>query len=86
MTVFASDNTDYSENTEFTGTDGETGQAAAGDDEETAEVTVTGIDSAGEEIQVTVPYKPERVEVLDLANPDILDNRCISEWQSDHSG
>lgn len=32
------------------------------------------MDAAGEPIEVTVPYKPERVVVLDLANLDILDN------------
>lgn len=44
-------------------------------------ITVTGKDSAGEDIDVEVPYKPERVVVLDLANLDILDNlglgKCI---------
>ncbi len=37
-------------------------------------VTVTGRDAAGEDIAVEVPYKPQRVVVLDLANLDILDN------------
>lgn len=37
-------------------------------------VTVTGRDAAGENIAVEVPYKPQRVVVLDLANLDILDN------------
>ena len=32
------------------------------------------MDAAGEPVEVTVPYKPERVVVLDLANLDILDN------------
>lgn len=35
---------------------------------------MTGMDAAGEPVEVTVPYKPERVVVLDLANLDILDN------------
>lgn len=35
---------------------------------------MTGMDAAGEPIEVMVPYKPERVVVLDLANLDILDN------------
>ena len=42
-------------------------------------VTVTGKDSAGEDIDVEVPYKPERVVVLDLANLDILDNLGLGE-------
>ena len=35
---------------------------------------MTGMDAAGEPVEVTIPYKPERVVVLDLANLDILDN------------
>ena len=42
-------------------------------------VVVTGRDSAGEAIEVTVPYKPERVVVLDLANLDILDNLGLGD-------
>lgn len=42
-------------------------------------ITVTGKDSAGEDIDVEVPYKPERVVVLDLANLDILDNLGLGE-------
>lgn len=42
--------------------------------EEPTEVVVTGMDANGEPVEVTVPYKPERVVVLDLANLDILDN------------
>ena len=57
----------------------EAGQTAAEESEEPTEVTVIGIDSAGEEIQVTVPYKPEKVVVLDLANLDILDNLGLGE-------
>ena len=42
-------------------------------------VVVTGMDSNGEPIEVTVPYKPERVVVLDLANLDILDNLGLGD-------
>lgn len=42
-------------------------------------VTVTGRDSAGENIEVTVPYQPKRVVVLDLANLDILDNLGLGD-------
>ena len=38
--------------------------------EEANEVAVTGVDANGEVVEVTVPYKPERVVVLDLANLD----------------
>lgn len=54
------------------------GSSAAGnvsaDSGEPAEITAAGVDSAGEAVEVTVPYNPERVVVLDLANLDILDN------------
>ena len=42
-------------------------------------IVVTGMNSAGEQIEVTVPYKPERVVVLDLANLDILDNLSLGD-------
>jgi iron complex transport system substrate-binding protein len=54
--------------------DDETPAAQGEDPSEPETVVVTGRDSAGEAIEVTVPYKPERVVVLDLANLDILDN------------
>ena len=79
VTVFASDTIDSSDTTELAGSNEGIGQTAAGEGEEPTEVTVTGIDSAGEEIQVTVPYKPERIVVLDLANLDILDNLGLGD-------
>lgn len=42
-------------------------------------VVVTGMNSDGEPIEVTVPYKPERVVVLNLANLDILDNLGLGD-------
>lgn len=42
--------------------------------EEPTEVTVTGLNGSSEELQVTVPYNPQRVVVLDFATLDILDN------------
>lgn len=47
--------------------------------EDPATITVTGRDELGEEIEVEVPYKPERVVVLDLANLDILDNLGLGD-------
>lgn len=47
--------------------------------EEPTEVTVTGVDANSEAVEVTVPYKPERVVVLDLANLDILDNLGLGD-------
>jgi len=46
---------------------------------EPAAVTVVGRDAAGEDIEVTVPYRPQRVVVLDLANLDILDNLGLGD-------
>lgn len=42
-------------------------------------IVVTGMNSDGEPIDVTVPYKPERVVVMDLANLDILDNLGLGD-------
>ena len=47
--------------------------------EEPTEVTVNGVDANGEPTEVTIPYKPERVVVLDLANLDILDNLGLGD-------
>lgn len=38
------------------------------------QVTVTCLNGTGEEVQVTVPYDPQRVVVVDFAALDILDN------------
>lgn len=64
---------------ELAGSNEETGQTVTEESTEPSEVTVIGRDSAGEEVQVTVPYKPERVVVLDLANLDILDNLGLGD-------
>ena len=61
---------------------GASGDVSAVQDENSGDpetVVVTGMDSAGEPIEVTVPYKPERVVVLDLANLDILDNLGLGD-------
>lgn len=44
-----------------------------------AEVTVSCTDANGAAIEVTVPYQPERVVVLDLATLDILDNLGLGD-------
>ncbi len=54
--------------------DGAEASGQTGASEGSGTIVVTGMDSAGEPIEVTVPYKPARVVVLDLANLDILDN------------
>ena len=57
-----------------TDADGTEDSGQGGAPEGSGTIVVTGMDAAGEPIEVTVPYKPERVVVLDLANLDILDN------------
>lgn len=37
-------------------------------------VTITSLNANGEEIQLEVPYNPERVAILDMAALDIIDN------------
>lgn len=37
-------------------------------------VTITSLDANGEEIELEVPYNPERIAILDLAALDIIDN------------
>ena len=37
------------------------------------EVTITSLNGSGEEIQLTVPYDPQRIAILDMASLDILD-------------
>lgn len=37
-------------------------------------VTITSLDGSGQEIQLEVPYNPERIAILDMASLDILDS------------
>lgn len=53
--------------------------AAPEEEADPTEVAVAGVDAEGAEIEVTVPYQPERVVVLDLANLDILDNLGLGD-------
>ena len=68
----SSEESDSSENQ--ADADGTEASGQGGAPEGSGTIVVTGMDAAGEPIEVTVPYKPERVVVLDLANLDILDN------------
>lgn len=52
-------------------------QAEEGDTAET--ITVTALNGGGEEVEVTVPYDPERVAVVDMAMLDILDNLGLGD-------
>lgn len=55
-------------------------EQAAEQEEETASeaapstVTITSLDGNGEEIQLEVPYDPQRIAILDMAALDMLDN------------
>lgn len=42
-------------------------------------ITVTGLNGASETVEVTVPYNPQRVAVLDMAALDILDNLGLGD-------
>lgn len=42
-------------------------------------VTITSLDGNGEEIQLEVPYNPERIAILDMASLDILDSLGVGE-------
>ena len=68
----SSEESDSSENQ--TDADGTEDSGQGGAPEGSGTIVVTGMDAAGEPVEVTVPYKPERVVVLDVANLDILDN------------
>lgn len=52
-------------------------QAEEGNAAET--ITVTALNGAGEEVEVTVPYDPQRVAVVDMAMLDILDNLGLGD-------
>ena len=53
--------------------------AAPEEEADPTEVAVAGVDAEGAQIEVNVPYQPERVVVLDLANLDILDNLGLGD-------
>lgn len=42
-------------------------------------VTVTSLNGAGESVEVTVPYDPQRIVVVDMASLDILDNLGLGD-------
>lgn len=64
-------------NTDNSDTTTATKENTAGDNNPT-EITVTCFDGDGKEVQITVPYNPERIVVLDFATLDILDNLGLS--------
>lgn len=68
--------------TEFTEVVSEEGTEAGDVEAETEKpesITVTCLDGNGEEVEVTVPYDPQRVAVIDFASLDILDNLGLGD-------
>lgn len=65
------------------GTAAETTAETAADTAEegtTAEtVTITSLNASGEEIELEVPYDPQRIAILDMACLDILDNLGVGD-------
>ena len=67
------------ENTESENTEAEKPEESAGT-QESAEssapetVTITSLNGSGEEIQLEVPYRPQRVAILDMPSLDIIDS------------
>ena len=56
---------------------GEESQAETGETPET--VTITSLDGSGAEVQLEVPYNPQRIAILDMASLDILDNLGLGD-------
>ncbi len=55
--------------------DGSADSGSGGEDGEEVptEVTIASLDGTGAEIELTVPYDPQRIAILDMASLDILD-------------
>lgn len=47
--------------------------------EDPTSVTIATLDGNGEEVQLEVPYSPQRIAVMDLASLDILDNLGVGD-------
>ena len=52
-----------------------TGTTAAEDTSTPTEVTITSLNGNGDPTDLTVPYDPQRIAILDMASLDILDAR-----------
>ena len=50
-----------------------TGTTAAEDTSTPTEVTITSLNGNGDPTDLTVPYDPQRIAILDMASLDILD-------------
>ncbi len=85
MAACGSSNTETTAATEEETTAASSGQAESGEESqaETGEtpetVTITSLDGSGAEIQLEVPYDPQRIAILDMASLDILDNLGLGD-------
>src|SRR5574344_19821 len=43
------------------------------------EISITALDGKGENVEITVPYDPQRIAVLDFATLDILDSLGLGD-------
>ena len=85
MAACGSSNTETTAATEEETTAASSGQAESGEESqaETGEtpetVTITSLDGSGAEVQLEVPYDPQRIAILDMASLDILDNLGLGD-------
>lgn len=61
------------------GTPGVSGSAGSGGSETPGMITVKTLNDAREEVEIEVPYDPQRIAVMDLAVLDILDNLGVGD-------
>ncbi|MGN0341858.1 MAG: siderophore ABC transporter substrate-binding protein [Roseburia sp.] len=57
----------------------QTAEDSQDETEKPENITVTCLDGNGETVEVTVPYDPQRVAVIDFASLDILDNLGLGD-------
>lgn len=85
MAACGSSNTETTAATEEETTAASSGEAGSGEESqaETGEtpetVTITSLDGSGAEVQLEVPYDPQRIAILDMASLDILDNLGLGD-------
>lgn len=60
-------------------TTAETGADTAEEGTTAETVTITSLNASGEEIELEVPYDPQRIAILDMACLDILDNLGVGD-------
>lgn len=60
-------------------TGSDSGSQTAAETAAPEEVTIKSLNAAGEEIDLVVPYEPERIAILDMASLDILDSLGVGD-------